>query len=38
VGFDADLMILGRNPLQGDLHTVNEIEILALYKSGVRVG
>jgi predicted amidohydrolase YtcJ len=38
VGFDADLMILGRNPLQGDLHAVNEIEILALFKSGVRVG
>ena len=35
--FDADLMILERNPLEVDLHAVKEIKILGLYKSGLRV-
>jgi predicted amidohydrolase YtcJ len=37
LGFDADLMILERNPLEVDLHAVKEIKILGLYKSGLRV-
>jgi predicted amidohydrolase YtcJ len=34
VGFDADLMILDRNPLEENPHVVPEIKIIALYKSG----
>ena len=34
LGFDADLMILDRNPLTEKPHAVKEIKIIALYKSG----
>ena len=34
VGFDADLMILDRNPLEENPHAVPEIKVVALYKSG----
>jgi len=34
VGFDADLMILDRNPLEENPHAVPEIKVVALYNSG----